>query len=440
MAQPKRHLRITIKAKGEKLSNLSKLAGAELPALGPWHLKTELEDLKGGYAARKIDLQVADTDMSGEATVLLGGKRPNLQAKLASKLVNLDKIAPAPEKKSTGSEKKTAAPDTKAPTKAFSSKKIDFSGLKAVDAKLSYKASKVTTNKIDLQNLALDVSLSNGLLRIKSFKVAPPGATVFAKAHLDGSRSTPDFALRVDSKKIKLDQLEQALLGTAPISGRGDLLIDLKGRGASPASMAGSLDGSFRFLVGKGTAKTGALDAAIGGFSQVVGAMVAKKSDHAILNCLATDFTFKKGVASTNLLVIDTEFSTLAGDGKIDLKQEKLKLTITPEPKNTTLNVATPLLVGGTFLNPTVIPEPLAAVRKVAGIIGLLGGGAIAAPVLLLAESGGDDPHPCQNVVAMQKGKKVKMQKKKSTTEKTKEAIGDSLGGIGKGLKGLFGN
>ncbi|MCK5431392.1 MAG: AsmA family protein, partial [Gammaproteobacteria bacterium] len=77
----------------DSLSKLSKLAGSELPALGPISLTGKLSDGDGSYSIKSMKLQAGKTDLSGDLTAIVSGKRPALTAKLNSNLIDLVELS-----------------------------------------------------------------------------------------------------------------------------------------------------------------------------------------------------------------------------------------------------------------------------------------------------------------------------------------------------------
>jgi uncharacterized protein involved in outer membrane biogenesis len=77
----------------ESLSKLSKLAETELPALGPISLTGKLSDGKDSYSIKSMKLQAGKTDLSGDLTANLAGKRPALAAKLSSNSIDLIELS-----------------------------------------------------------------------------------------------------------------------------------------------------------------------------------------------------------------------------------------------------------------------------------------------------------------------------------------------------------
>ena len=78
------------------------------------------------------------------------------------------------------------------------------------------------------------------------------------------------------------------------------------------------------------------------------------------INCGVSAFGFKDGVARAQTFVLDTQDAIINTEGAVDLKDERLALTIHPDSKGLRIiSLRSPLYVGGTFKNPSVSPNIL---------------------------------------------------------------------------------
>jgi AsmA protein len=85
------------------------------------------------------------------------------------------------------------------------------------------------------------------------------------------------------------------------------------------------------------------------------------------------DFGVKRGVMAANVLVLDTEVTTITGTGSIDLGHEKLDLTLVPKTKSTSpVALRSPIYVKGTFIDPQVDIDKGRVLARGAGAV-LLG-------------------------------------------------------------------
>jgi hypothetical protein len=180
-----------------------------------------------------------------------------------------------------------------------------------------------------------------------------------------------------------------------------------------------------------------------------------EKADHTTINCLVSRFDIKKGIADSTALVFDTERMSVVGEGKINLKSEKLDLSLKPMPKEgvgssglgkismSLGELAKPFKLGGTLAEPSLALDPAQAAITLGKAIG---GTALFGPVGIaasLVSRGSGDENPCLAAIeAAKKGVKKPM-KGKGVVEKSTESVGEGVKGmgeeIGKGLKKLFG-
>jgi uncharacterized protein involved in outer membrane biogenesis len=108
------------------------------------------------------------------------------------------------------------------------------------------------------------------------------------------------------------------------------------------------------------------------------------EGDHTIpIRCAFGDFSVANGVMTSRALAFDTTDTIIVGDGSINLREETLDLRLRPRPKDRSLLVLrSPLVVGGTFKDPSFRPD-----LKRLGLRGAiaLALGSIALPAALLA-------------------------------------------------------
>ncbi len=417
---------LKLAAEGADLATLSGLAGTKLPPIAPWKASLALADHPQGVKADAIQAQLGASDLSGSLTITQReGKTPLLEGTLHSALLDLAALR--------GPEDEQGPPKQKQ-ERLFSSQPLALDALKKLDVAVSYGADQLVNDKLILTQLSADVRLSNGVLSIEPLQAGFADSVAQGRLRLDAASKPPRLDFKLTAKGLDLGQLLKVTTDEETLSGKGDLSIALKGQGQSVAAIMGSLDGHTRLLVGQGTLRTGAVDSLIGGLSTVVGTLVAEQKDTAVMNCLASDFDIKQGVATSRTLLVDTEYSTVFGEGNIDFSTETLGLLIAPKPKSVTLNVAVPVQVGGTLANPIFGLEKVAAARKAAGVLALVGGLAFPPAALLgLGEMGAGDDHPCLQI-AQGKGAAAPAEKKQEG------GVKGALEDVGSKLKGLFGN
>jgi hypothetical protein len=234
-------------------------------------------------------------------------------------------------------------------------------------------------------------------------------------------------ALKIDFGKLLTDADFTDLL-----EGVININVKLNGSCKSARSLASGLDGQVKVVMGEGRVKTTALDAFIGGPTQIVAKMITgDKTEYTVLNCVVSQTDIKKGIANISAAVIDTEYARIVGKGRVNLGTEELNVVVTPEPKSPTLNLAVAVKVGGTLGDPSYRLDEFLVLRKLGGVV--LGVGFPPALLLGLGGLGTDSDNPCLKPAASSGGKPPSAQKESS------DPITKGIEGAGSLLKGLFG-
>ena len=78
------------------------------------------------------------------------------------------------------------------------------------------------------------------------------------------------------------------------------------------------------------------------------------------IRCALVDLQGKDGQMGVQTLVFDTASSVVSGEGKIDLRDEKLDIVLTPVPKKfSPMSLRSFLRVNGSLNNVSVFPDPI---------------------------------------------------------------------------------
>ena len=418
------------------LSGLRPLAGDAVPAKVPLNLSLQAKAAGDKASLSDLKLTLGNSDLAGSVSIDSGGAVPKLTVDLSGKKLDLAQLQPPAKDGAAakaGSAKKSARPG-----KVLPADPLPFAGLKAIEADVKLAFAEVVTPEIKLQNVSAVAALSNGKLTLKPMGLTVAGSAVTLSALVDAGRKIPAVAFEMTAPKLDVGRLLNESKTTDLVQGMGKLSIKLSGQGKSVAAIAGSLNGGTSLLMNEGKVKTEAFDAAIGGLSAIMGMMSSEKSEWTVLNCVASRFDIKKGIATSKILLADTEYSTIVGEGSMDLGREALAMKVSPQSKSATLNVAVPIKIGGTFAEPTFRPDELATARRLGGLLGAT----LFPPAALLAlgDLGTDDDHPCLKLAKGGGAKKPAAKTAEQPATGTAEgAVKAPLDALKKGLGSLFG-
>lgn len=185
-----------------------------------------------------------------------------------------------------------------------------------------------------------------------------PNGRVEIYSTFDGSRRPSrvsiDARLRqLDLKRFLKGEFAQKTIG--PIGGR----IVLSGSGQSFRELMATASGNTFVVMSGG--EISELLVRLAGLNVARALGVVVRGDKPIpIRCALLDLNGKDGQMGVQTLVFDTAKSVIVGEGKIDLRQEKLDIVLTPVPKDfSPLSLRSFIRVNGTLKNISAFPDPI---------------------------------------------------------------------------------
>lgn len=438
MAAPNIDAAIDVSA--SDLAGLKPLAGDGIPTGQALKLSGQLAAGPDAVKLSGLSLTLGESDLSGDVTVTLTGARPKLDATLQSRQLNLAALMPQGEGGSRAGDQGGASgggQDSARPGKVFPNDPLPLDALKAVDADVKLAVARLLLPELELAETNASILLQNGRLTLTPLNTRITGSPLEATVELDGSAGPAKLSIDMKAMQFDVGRLLKETGATDLLEGSGDIAVNLKGQGDSVAAIMASLNGSTSVLMGQGRMRTQAFDTLIGGLSAVMGSLFSEKSEWTVVNCVANRFDIKQGIATSQVMLFDTEYSTVVGKGDVNLGDETLGLTVTPQSKSPTLNLSVPVKVGGTLAEPTFRPDELAVARRVGGLLG----STLFPPAALLSlgDLGSGDDNPCLKI-ASGEAKPADSGAAAGGSGSPVEAPKKAIEEVGKGLKKLFGN
>jgi hypothetical protein len=241
------------------------------------------------------------------------------------------------------------------------------------DLDLQLTADKMLTHDLQLDNADVTVTITDGRLAGSADADAFGG---HASAHLDAQPvgGALQYKHRLELRDADASVITGRWSKPPLIEARGNLNYEVSGTGRTVAEYWASASGSVRLVVDEGTVQAGAAERAVQGLvSRLFLSVLAKQTqeDEVKLNCVASVVTITDGIANFDVLVLDTEKSTLVGTGTGDLRAETWDIKIKPKPKHATLNAATSIVVTGPFNEPKVTLGKIDVLKMLAGAASL---------------------------------------------------------------------
>ena len=413
---------LQVQAKQLDLATTGRLTGRSLPALPLIDTAFRLEREAKVWKVTELDVGSGRSRLQGQLQLETGGKLPRLSGRVWSERLDLNELLPA---SATQGRDGAGSPAGAGPW-------LWLQALAWLDADLQMRLARLSAWDIEYQQVQIDVRLEQGHLMLQPVKAdLVGGGNLTARLEVDGAGEQPQWVLAYASSKTPAGFLlgpKSASLVKAPV----DLVLELRTAGNDVQSMTRNLAGVVRLVVGKGTARIKRLDTLVGGLTTLTGQLLSRGSENAQLNCAVGDFKLNRGVATTQVLLIDSRVSTVRGDGRIDLGAQRIDLTFTPQPKTPTLTVAVPVHVRGPLRNPQFSKDTKATLGRLLGIAGIF----VYPPaaVVALGELGGQG-NPC---IGLMRGE-TSGHKGKPEQAKKPSVSSEPLKSLGRGLKKLFG-
>jgi len=440
-------IKLNFTLKGKDPANFKQLSDKPLHLKGPFDISGRIADTAyDAYLISNLKIIQGENDLSGSVELNLAENRPKVTAALSAQKLDLRPFIQAgsnTEKAAKKSSKGAGRED-----KIFSDHPLSLDALKQVDVDVKIQAAQVLLPNRPLNNLDMGVVLRNGALTVKPLKA------VFGKGSMDGYLSlqsqgkVASLAIVLKINKADVNYFTKEAKG---IEGNLDIDIDLRARGASIAGLMGGLNGKTVLMMGKGKIDNKYIGILGGNLSSGLLRILnpfRKETQYTSINCFVSGFNIKDGAASTTALALNTDYMVVVGEGEINLKTERLNLSLKPVLKEgigsgftgkltgNLSELTRPFKLGGTLAHPSLAVDPTQtaiAFGKILGGITLFGPAGIAASLI---GSNSDDENSC--IAAIEAAKKG-VRAKKGLADEAPGGTGKIFKDAGKELNKLFG-
>lgn len=349
----------------------------------------------------KFTGKVGSSDLAGTLEYRRQKPRPLLRGTLVSKLLNLHDLGAligsgnSTEQKNRNSEIKQPT-DKVLPVAPFRTERWD-----KIDADVQFTGKKIVQRAdLPIENLSTKIVLQDGKLTLAPLNFGVAGGNFVTELSIDGKQQPPQARMTIRARRLQIAKLFPHVESMRASLGQLHGNAKLSATGNSLATLAASANGEVKAFVSQGTVSKFVLEA----MGLNIGSIVISKlfGDHQVkLNCLASDFSVTKGLMQTRVFVVDTDDAIINVDGRINLANEQLALTIHPKSKGLRLlSLRSPLYVKGSFKHPDVGVDKGAVALRAGAAVAL---GTLAAPfaaLLALINPGPDEDSPCAALLA----------------------------------------
>ena len=373
----------TLSLQGQDLNDLYLLTGITLPNTPPYRLSGALKRDDGVWTFNDFSGRVGASDLSGDVKVQTG-ERLRVDAQLASRNLDINDLSAilGAKTQTNAAGTNTTTVSSGAPGKLLPDATLQVDRLRAMDGSLTYRATSVKANDLDIRAVQLGAKLEAGILNLDPVAFNFNRGELKGTARINATRDTPYSAIDFRLSGYPLESIIPAKNGSTPISGRALGRARLEGSGSSIHRFAAGSKGSISLIVPQGQMRSAFAE--LLGINASAGLLKLLRGDQSTstIRCAVADFDVAGGVARARTFVLDTDVVLAKGTGSIDLGQETLNLRIDGNSKKPRLlRLWTPILVRGPLTKPSVGVDTASLITQ-GGLTALVG--AVVAPVAAL--------------------------------------------------------
>lgn len=363
---------------GPNAKELFPLFGIATPATPPYALAGHVERDADAVNFPNVEGVIGDSDIAGSLSVRTSSDPILLTGDLRSRSLDYDDIGPlvgAPP--GTGADE-TASEEQRQQASTYAQDErvlpdapLDIERISAMDARINYKADAVQIPNVPVEALELELALDNRVLRLTPLIVSIAGGTATAQIVIDANQADVDSELDLVLRQLDMAKLTNAAIGDTTTLGSLDGRIRLAMTGRTIRTALGNADGQAGLMLRDGAISHLIVELAGLDAGQALG--VLAEGDEALpIRCAVAVSSVKDGTASLDSMVVDTPDTNITAEGKVDLGEESLDISMLARPKDVSLlSARTPVTIGGRFANPSIGIDPAGVAARGGVAVGL---------------------------------------------------------------------
>ena len=242
------------------------------------------------------------------------------------------------------------------PGKFFLNDPIKLELPETVDLQVRYAVKSMKMGGHKFSNFLLDAQLNNHMLRFRHLDLNMADGRITNSLIVTPKAETLALSLQSNTAGVDMARLLKQFGMPKYFKGKANLLLEGKSNGATMAELAAGFDGRAYFELQEGAIPKRLSSLLRGGitdiFRSIEGVFDGGEKD-AKIECGFGAFVINNGVAENKALLMITSKAAVTGKGRIDLGQERLKMSISPRPRDKSLiSLASDVDISGTLLYP----------------------------------------------------------------------------------------
>jgi AsmA family protein len=371
--------RVKFSVSGGDLADVYYLTGLALPDTPPYQLAADVKHTGTVFRLEDFKGKLGSSDIEGEVEVQAAANKPKLIAKLRSNSLDMVDLAPtlghpasSPAASLDGSAPSDAAatkapaahhssnapPPTQAPPPSdhlFPDADLQVNRVRGMDADVTYHAKSVVAPKLPMREVSFHLQLHDGLLRMDPLSFVLAAGEFSGSVSIDARKDVPETTIDMGIDGVDLGQFKSASAQQPPLAGSLVGRLEIHGFGSSVHKLASSADGSLSVALPHGQMNNALAELTGIDVLKGLGLLLSEKEKETQVRCGVVDFQAQKGMLDSKSVFIDTTNVLITGRGNVDLRNERLDLSLQGDPKKLRiLRLRSPITLHGTLLHPAV--------------------------------------------------------------------------------------
>ena len=345
-----------IALRGDSLAQLYPLIGIALPETRPYRTTGRIVHSGRTWRYERFSGTIGGSDIAGSIRVVSGGARPYFEGDLVSRQLVIDDLGPLVGADSAGrTAASVPAQGGRAAARMLPDVPFRSARWSSVDADVKFTAKTIRrAHGLPLEDLATHLILRDSILTLDPLDFGIAGGNLVAAIALDGAKDPIRARARVAAKRLRLDKLFPAVDLTRTSAGEINGEFNLAGTGNSVGRMLATSSGEVGLVLDGGEISNLLMEYVGLDLFEVLKFKIA--GDRTIkIRCGVAGFRVTDGVMRARMLVFDTDDTSVEAAGSIDLGEERLDLTLHPQPKDASpVALRSPIHIRGSFAEPRV--------------------------------------------------------------------------------------
>ena len=351
---------LSIFVRGPDMALLKPLTGVPFPASPPYEFQGELDHAGKVYRLTKAAGRLGHSDVAGSLTVATrSGTRPEITAQLHSNSVALTDIESllggqpgSPGTPGQTSQQRAQATHKQAEAQAnprvLPQALLHPAKLDLADVHLVYRGDRIQGASMPVDDITIHMDVEGGAATLHPLSFGVGGGRISGDVWL-----TPRGDLLQTRAEMKFERLDVSHLmrATGNFQGRGELngTARVEGTGRSVADILGHADGAASVSMAGGDLSKLLVDLVGLRLGSALLSSLGSPSNTQV-DCFVADLALRRGLLSTNTLLLKTENTVTRGAGVIDLGREQVELQLRTASRHLTVGVLpAPLVISGSL-------------------------------------------------------------------------------------------